>query len=186
MRHLSYALALLVGLTACQDTPTQATAPSDAPDTQLARQAGSQNPVASARGNGHRFRNGRALVFTFNAVQRADGSAEGKYYLDWQDLGPALDHQRLQVEVDVTCMSVSGNRAWIAGIVTEVDGPLVVEGTVSYFYVTDGGEGAGAVDEISQLALNEPAGEDDVFCTDQPLLLSDVPIERGNAQVRSH
>lgn len=183
MRRLSYALAALVGLSACQDTPTGAV---DAADTHLARQGGSQTVVASATGSGHRVRNGRPLTFTFNAVRRADGSAEGRYYLDWQDLGPALDHQRLQVTVDVTCMSVSGNRAFIAGIITEVDGPIVQEGTVSYFYVTDNGEGSDAVDEISALRLNDVAGEDEVFCTQQPVQLPSVPIERGNAQVRSH
>lgn len=183
MRRFSCALAALVGLAACQDAPTRVTGPVD---TQLARQAGSQKVVASATGSGHRVRNGRPLTFTFNAVRKADGTAEGRYYLDFQDLGPALDHQRLKVTVDVTCMSVSGNRAFVAGIITEVDGPIVQEGTVSYFYVTDNGEGAGAPDEISALRLNDVAGEDEVFCTQQPVLLPSVPIERGNAQVRSH
>lgn len=183
MRRLSCALAVFVALAACQDAPTQ---PTVSPDAHLARQAGSQKIVASATGSGHRVRNDRALVFTFNAVRGADGSSQGRYYLDWQDLGPALDHQRLQVTVDVTCMSVSGNTAWIAGIVTEVDGPLVQVGTVSYFYVRDHGEGVGAADEISALRLNDVAGEDEIFCTEQPTALPAVPIERGNAQVRSH
>lgn len=182
MRRPSFALVVLAGAVACQDVPAGPAAPDLAVRPDLGHASG---VVAFANGSGHRVRNDRALVFTFNAVRYADGSAQGRYYLDWQDLGPALDHMRLQVEVDVTCMSVSGNRAWVAGIITKVDGPIAQEGTVSYFYVTDNGEGAGAVDEISALRLNDVAGEDAVFCADQPVLLGSVPIERGGAQVQS-
>jgi hypothetical protein len=182
MRRLSSAIAVLVGLTACQDMPLD---PQASPETRLAEQSASR-VVASATGSGHRARNDRALVFSFQALHREDGTSEGKYYLDWQDLGPALDHQRLQVEVDVTCMSVQDNIAWVAGIITKVDGPIAQEGTVSYFYVIDHGEGVATVDEISGLRLNDVAGEDELFCDEQPLLLVKTAIERGNAQVRSH
>jgi hypothetical protein len=174
-----FAPLLLVALPACQDLPS---GPAEPPPVLASQSAGPV--VAIANGSGHRVRNGRALVFTFTARGKADGSAEGRYYLDWQDLGPALDHQRLQVVVDVTCMSVSGNTAWVGGIITHVDGPIAQEGTVSYFYVIDNGEGD-AVDEISALRLNDVAGEDQVFCRDQPTLLARTPIEKGNAQVKA-
>lgn len=183
MRRLVFGLAALLvgGLAACQDPPT---APASPPiPTVLAPQNGGP-VVALANGSGHRVRSGRTLVFDFTARRFADGSADGSYRLDWQDLGPALDHQRLRLEVDVTCMSVSGHTAWVAGIITHVDGPIAQEGTVSYFYVVDNGEGDG-VDEISTLRLNDRAGEDRVFCDTRPTLLSSVPIEMGNAQVRS-
>ena len=183
MSRLSFAsIALVVGLAGCADDPF---APPQTIEPQLAHVGAGVNPVVeSATGSGHRVRNDRPLVFAFQASRRLDGSTTGRYYLDWQDLGPALGHARLQVEVDVTCMSVRDNIAWVAGIIVSVDGPLAREGTVSYFYVID--NGPGATDEISGLRLNDVDGEDRVFCEQQPLLLGRTPIERGNAEVRSH
>lgn len=183
MSRLTFAaVALAAGLTGCVDGPA---ALPTAIDPQLGLAEAPENPVvASATGSGHRVRNDRPLVFSFHATRRLDGSSDGTYYLDWKDLGPALDHARLRVEVDVTCMSVRDDTAWVAGIITSVEGPLAVVGTVSYFYVID--HGAGATDEISGLRLNDVAGEDRVFCDQQPLLLGRTPIERGNAEVRSH
>jgi len=176
------ALVALTGLTACQDLPTE---PEAAVDAQMSR-AGGKDVVASATGSAHRVRNGRALVYTFTARQMADGTAEGTYHVDFQDLVPGDGELRARFDVDVTCMSTSGNRAWIGGIISKVNGAIVREGTVSYFYVTDHGEGAGAVDEISAVRVNDVAGEDRVFCEEQPTLLPSVPIEKGNAQVRIH
>ena len=164
------ALAALTLLTGCTETTS-------GPETRL---TASQTPltavVASARGSGHRVRTDRLLTFAFTAQSKADGSADGNYHVNFQSLGVKFD-------VDVTCMSVVGNRAWIAGIVRRVDGPIVEEGTVSYFYVTDNGEGDGVVDEISGVRINDVAGQDLVFCTERPTALPSVPIEIGNAQV---
>ena len=134
--------------------------------------------VAIANGSGHRVRSDRLLTFAFTARLHADGSADGNYHVDFQNLGVSFD-------VDVTCMSVDGNRAWIGGIIRNVVGPIVQEGTVSYFYVTDNGEGADAVDGISGVRVNDAAGEDQLFCDQQLTLLTEVPIERGNAQVKT-
>lgn len=182
MSKLWFAIALAVGLTGCGDEQAESITALDL--TEVYADAGPNPVVASATGSGHRVRNDRPLVFTFQANRRLDGSTKGRYHLDWQDLGPALDHARLKVTVDVTCMSVRDNIAWVAGIITKVDGPIAQEGTVSYFYVID--NGPGATDEISQLRLNDVDGEDLVFCEEQPLLLGRTDIERGNAEVRSH
>lgn len=178
MRRLSSALVALGVLAGCQDSPTD---PQASP-TVLARQ-GADAVVASATGSAHRVRNDRLLVYTFSARQKADGSADGTYHVDFQDLLPGEAQLRVRFDVDVTCMSTAGNRAWVAGIISHVDGPIVQEGTVSYFYVTDNGEGE-AVDEVSAVRVNDVAGEDQVFCNEQPTALESVPIEKGNAQVR--
>jgi hypothetical protein len=183
MSRFSFAsIVVAVGLTGCTDGPG---ALPTAIDPLLAVAGVPASPVvASATGSGHRVRNDRPLIFSFHATRRLDGSSSGRYYLDWKDLGPAFDNARLRVEVDVTCMSVRDGTAWVAGIITSVDGPVAREGTVSYFYVID--HGPAATDEISGLRLNDVAGEDQLFCEQQPLLLGRTPIERGNATVRSH
>jgi hypothetical protein len=60
-----------------------------------------------------------------------------------------------------------------------------VNGTVSYFYVIDNGEGPnGGGDIVSALRLNDVAGEDALFCEEQPLLLPSAPVELGTVTVR--
>ena len=186
-RALYVCLAFVVGLLGCfdggADSPTAIEAELAPIEGGHSRTSEMANPVvASATGSGHRVRNDRPLIFSFHATRTRDGESQGQYYLDWKDLGPALDHARLRVEVDVTCMSVRDNIAWVAGVITAVDGPIAQEGTVSYFYVID--NGPAATDEISGLRLNDVAGEDRVFCEQQPLLLARTDIERGNAEVR--
>ncbi|HEX9755235.1 MAG TPA: hypothetical protein VGA42_05980 [Gemmatimonadales bacterium] len=134
--------------------------------------------VASASGAAHRIRADELWVLSFTAVRHEDGSASGRAHVDRKDLGIAWD-------VNVTCMSVVGNTAWIAGIIENGRGPIVRDGTVSYFYVIDNGENAEApVDIASAVRLNDLAGQDQVFCTDRPLLLTPSPIAHGDIQVR--
>jgi hypothetical protein len=134
--------------------------------------------VQSASGGAHRLTGGEPFILSFQANKRADGSVTGTYHVDVMALGATVD-------VNVTCMSVVGNIAWVAGIIEKSDSPLVRVGTVSYFYAIDNGEGtADAADQISALRLNDLAGEDQVFCNLRPLLLSRRAIDFGNIQVR--
>ena len=137
--------------------------------------------VESAVGSAHRIRplpDGELWVLTFNAEKRSDGAVTGYAHVDRKDLNAAWD-------VDVTCLSVVGNTAWIGGIIRNSRGALPRDGTVSYFYVIDNGEGAGAApDRASAIRLNDAAGEDIRFCTDRPLLLPASDIAHGNVQVQ--
>lgn len=134
--------------------------------------------VASASGAAHRIRGDELWVLSFTAVRHEDGSASGRAHVDRKDLGIAWD-------VNVTCMSVVGNTAWIAGIIEHGRGPIVLDGTVSYFYVIDNGENADAPADIaSAVRLNDVAGQDVVFCDQRPLLLTPSPIAHGDIQVR--
>jgi hypothetical protein len=144
----------------------------------FAANASSAGVIASATGAAHRIRGDELWVLSFNAVKRADGSVTGQYRVDRKDIPVSFN-------VDVTCMSVAGNTAWVAGIIRNQAGGLAIDGTVSYFYVIDNGEGPnGGGDMVSALRLNDAAGEDTEFCTDQPLLLAAVPVELGNVHVR--
>jgi hypothetical protein len=80
-------------------------------------------------------------------------------------------------------MSVVGNTAWIAGIIRNARGGLPRDGTVSYFYVVDNGEGSGDPDEASAIRLNDREGQDAEFCELRPLALARTVIAHGNVQV---
>ena len=161
------------GLLACHQPTANTT-----PESPLLSTAGPV--VASASGGAQRIRSDELWVLGFTAVRHADGSAHGNYHVDRQDLGVKFD-------VDVTCLSVVEDTAWIGGIIRKVDGPIVIEGTVSYFFVVDMGEGADAPADIaSAIRINDRAGQDLVFCNDRPVGLSRGPIDFGNLQVRSY
>jgi len=137
--------------------------------------------VESATGSAHRIRplpDGELWVLTFSAEKHADGTVTGQAHVDRKDLDAAWD-------VDVTCVSVVGNTAWIGGIIRNARGALPRDGTVSYFYVIDNGEGEGSPpDRASAVRINDRAGEDVAFCTQRPLLLAATDIAHGNVQVR--
>ena len=117
--------------------------------------------VEAATGSAHKIRplpDGELFVLTFSAVKRTDGTTTGYAHVDRKDLDIAFD-------VDVTCLSVVGNTAWIGGIIRNARGGLARDGTISYFYVIDNGEGSDAPpDRTSTIRFNDRAGEDIAFC----------------------
>jgi hypothetical protein len=144
-------------------------------------QVGGDNGVVElATGAAHRIRplpDGELWVLTFNAEKRADGTVTGYAHVDRKDLDAAWD-------IEVTCMEVAGNVAWIAGIIRNARGALPRDGTVSYFYVIDNGEGsADPRDVASAIRLNDSEGEDARFCSLRPLALPPTVIAHGNVQV---
>lgn len=171
-RSILWALAL-AGL-GCADHADPVGAGSIQPRTSLG-----DGVIASASGGAHRIRSDELWVLSFNAVQPANGKTTGNYHVDRQDLGVKFD-------VDVTCMAVRGDTAWIAGIIRKVDGPVVVEGTISYFWMVDNGEGGEAVDQASAIRINDLPGRDQEFCDLRTKILVLSPIDRGNLQVRSY
>jgi hypothetical protein len=139
-----------------------------------------QGVVASATGSAHRIRADELWVLSFSAERRVDGTTTGNARIDRQDLG-------ISWNLDVTCLAVQGNTAWIAGIIRNASGPVIREGTVSYFYVIDNGEGEGAAPDVaSAVRINDLAGQDQEFCQLRPLALTPSPIAHGNVQVREH
>ncbi len=129
-------------------------------------------------GSGHIEAGDGLRNFTFHAVQHPDGSVRGSYQIRRTDLGTAFT-------VDVTCLSVVGNQAWIAGRIASSDQPGVVVGTISYFYAIDNGEGADAPADIVSLArINDREGEDLLFCANRPTLLPPRTVLLGNVQIR--
>lgn len=170
--RLTMCSAIAFGLTACDGTTTEPPIPelaaSFAPAVNSGLATGSAHVPA---GEGRR-------VFTFHAKQDGVGGATGSYRIRLTEPG-------LFFEVDVSCMAVVGNTAWIAGHISNTNAGFIEVGSVSYFYAIDGGEGTDApADVLSTARINDVEGEDRLFCQDRPLLLPSFPIEQGNIQVR--
>jgi hypothetical protein len=176
-RRLSSGLVVLFTL-ACTDSTTSPDSRSMALGGPTANSAG---VIASASGSAHRIRplpDGELWVLSFNANKRADGTVTGYAHIDRKDLNVAWD-------VEVTCLEVVGNTAWIGGIIRNARGGVPQNGTISYFYVIDHGEGDNAsLDRASAVRLNDIDGEDLRFCSLRPLLLPASDIAHGNVQVR--
>ncbi|MFN2566359.1 MAG: hypothetical protein ABR499_15290 [Gemmatimonadaceae bacterium] len=176
-RHFSVVTAALATL-GCE-AATRPTLSSDDASASVAFNSSGNGVVASATGSAHRIRADELWVLAFNAVKRADGTTTGEARIDRKDLG-------ISWNLDVTCLSVQGNTAWIAGIIRNARGPVIREGTVSYFYVVDNGEGDGDPPDVaSAVRINDVAGQDQEFCNLRPLALPATPVERGNVQVRA-
>ena len=159
-------------LTACTGAESE---PATAPD--LALQAAVSDP-AIVSGAGHIEAGDGLRNFTFHAIRRPDGTVEGSYQITRTDLGSTFS-------VDVSCLTVVGNRAWIGGHIAATNDPAVVVGSVSYFYAIDNGEGSGASADVVSLArINDAQGRDIEFCTTLPLLLPPRLVQLGDVQIR--
>ena len=131
--------------------------------------------TASVVGAAHRDAGDKPVVLNFSAVQRADGTVSGSYYYQ-----SVVNH--VSIHVDVTCLTVVDNRAWVGGVISRSSIPALV-GTVSYFYATDNGEGVEATDEVSLVRAADQPGENLRFCEELPTLLPNREVLRGNVNV---
>ena len=174
-RHLVRFLALCAALTAC-DPASSVTTPL-APDTPSLSRA----VVASATGSAHYFSGGELRTMAFSAVAKEDGTASGEYQVNIH----AIDRY---FHVSVTCMVVRNDTAWVAGIIDRTNHPVIVPGSVSYFWTVDNGEQSGTPDKMSTARINDAAGEDRRFCGLTPdEQFSGLPgnvLVHGNVQVR--
>lgn len=182
MSRSPWMLALALVAAGCE-TPTASTEPA------LTFEQGSgsaalvgQGTTAQAAGTAYRFPvqpDGSTLTVRmhFNATTDVSGTTRGFYTYD---AGPT------SLKVDVTCMTVvDGNRAWIAGVITESTVGFV--GHVSYFYTFDNGEGAMDQPDIISLVRVEVQpglGEAARFCSELPEILPPRNVDRGNVNVR--
>jgi hypothetical protein len=85
--------------------------------------------------------------------------------------------------MEIICLSVAGNEAWVGGRVTSSqDETLVPVGQTRVFRVRDNGQGAGSAnDELSRIdAFVDPAA----FCANQPAIALPFEWVAGNIQVK--
>jgi len=167
-------IAALAG-SACSDVQSPTAVDSEARPPSFS-QAG---VVGIATGSGHSPSGGALRVFTFTAHARADGTVQGRFRI-------GLIANDAWFSAEVTCVTFDGNTAWVGGIIEDTNVPgLVQVGSASEFYVIDNGEGSEATADIVSTALfNQPAGNEQLFCADQPLALPPRTVTEGNVQVR--
>ena len=178
MRRSPFVLLLALAAAGCE-SPTQTPEPrAMAGEALLPASA----VVEKASGTAYRFPLSNGVPVTvrvhFNATNYGDGTTRGFY---------TYDAGSTSLAVDVTCMTVvEGNKAWIAGVITESSIGFV--GHVSYFYTFDNGEGDPANPDIISLVRVETQpglGEAARFCDELPTVLPPRDVERGNVNVSS-
>lgn len=180
---LAIVAVLALALVACSEAPT---APESSP-----RQADLVAPEASfAAGGVTHVVTGKGTLWApdpfneyvniaFSARLMPDGSANGYWHHQFRSRTPEG-----RVFVQVTCLTVVGNQAWMGGYAVQAG----AEGNVGRPFglrVVDDGEGEDAVDQMTRTLWPGAVGEDPAdFCaampTDQPLW----PLAGGNVQVR--
>lgn len=126
--------------------------------------------VSSATGGGTIEVAGGLNTVSFTA--RVDDTGEVRGQAQFQ-----LRDQDLRLHVEVDCLTVVGNEAWIGGVVSSSSDPARV-GTRVTWRVQDNGEGGGAIDQGS---MPVPGAVGD--CALQPLLVL-LPWTNGNVQVK--
>jgi len=209
-RFTSFAIvAATTVFLACEESPTSPDALNDSQTApQLSADAGN-SVVRSARGSGHHQGPNIGAsevgwrVFTFNAIQRQDGTTTGNVKYDTHDQGdPAVTHR---TKGKVFCMTDMGNELIGIGAEGTQRTPYDVPGAFPpfppadpaggdwgmFFVVRDNGEGVSAsgpdqftgvvntdiasVAQICALGVNHPvAGIVEAFLND---------VEAGNIQV---
>ena len=116
-------------------------------------------------------------AFGFNARVREDGTTDGWYTYREVDDGVPFDARG-----PVTCLTVIGNDAWIGGTIDASSDPTVV-GSGSWWHVTDNGEGAKALPDITTFLGIGTAAETRAFCAGRPAYRHPFAIDGGNIQV---
>ena len=114
--------------------------------------------------------------FSLSATQDADGTARGQ----WEDTVNGRSVPAISLHVEIDCLVVVGNDAWVSGIIAR---PAVLAGLRANARVRDNGTSANdPADQIS-LTFFPPAIDPGVTCQDQP----DLPLNdliNGQANVK--
>jgi len=119
------------------------------------------------------------LNISFHAKLDEDGSAKGNWHHQFR-ARPGGG----RIVAQVTCLSVVGNQAWMAGYSTQAENPNNV-GKWFGLHVIDNGEGAGVVDEMSRTLWFGPDEQRAMdLCELMPTDHEIWPIIAGNVQVR--
>ena len=128
-------------------------------------------PVHQATGGGTVDDHGVHDTHAFAARIDGSGNVFGEAEFQLRSLG-------LTMHVDVACLSVVGNNAWLSGTITTSSDRTRV-GQQVLFRVEDNGEGEGATDRTSRIAIGLTVPP----CTTTPPL-GLVPWTNGNVQVK--
>ena len=147
-----------------------------------------------ANGSGQYDLNGLAVDFSFNAVQKSNGSANGQFHVH-----ASYDGLEADFRAKVTCLSVDevNHRAWIGGVVTknkstdpDYAAPIYQPGKDVWFRVVDYSSGSPDVaDRSTFLGFEGAAGflTSAAYCAGRPWPDADArtwPVTSGKITVK--
>jgi len=170
-------LLLSIAVLACQDQ-----GPTVPPDGPQFLRVGTR-PVYRVSGGGSVVRadpsGTRRSVYAFDASLDATGKVSGQAEVHFTS---TLAH----LHIDVRCLVVRGNEAWLSGPVTRSDNLDFPLGAVFLWRVQDNGEGRGAApDRISSFVWNPEANYSPAVCLWQPEALVTDPWTDGTVQINA-
>jgi len=176
MTRVILLLLLAAAIAACHDEVSPI-----AGDGPLYSSVGSR-PVYQVSGGGSVVRDdpagARRSVYAFSATLDATGAASGQAEIHFTS-NPARLH------VDVTCVVVRGNEAWLSGPVTRSDNPDFPLGSVFLWRVQDNGpSSAAAPDRISGFVWNPQQNFPPSACLWQPESMTMGPWTNGSVDIR--
>ena len=116
----------------------------------------------------------------YHATLFADGSVHGTWRYDYWEAG-----QETTFSGQVTCLSVSGNRAWVGGPITQSSDPTQV-GQGAWWQVADNGSGRHPVtpDRTTFAGIGTMTQTTD-YCADQPDPHFIFDVQLGGVSVRN-
>ncbi|MCB9082276.1 MAG: hypothetical protein H6555_11250 [Lewinellaceae bacterium] len=114
--------------------------------------------------------------FTFHANTMPDGSVQGNGVLTYQG-------GELNIKFDIDCLSITGNTAFMSGVITSSNLEGAPVGTPCLFQVEDNGEGSKTdPDNISRLLITDAFPLD---CANPSVIFFLYPVIGGNIQVKN-
>jgi hypothetical protein len=116
---------------------------------------------------------------SYHAVVLTDGAVHGRWRYDYWQSG-----QQTTFSGPVTCMSVSGNRAWIGGPVTASSDPTQV-GMGAWWQVADNGTGRHPVvpDQTTFVGIGTMA-QTIAYCDGEPAPMHIFDVQLGGVRVQ--
>jgi hypothetical protein len=172
------ALSLLVALAACSSDAVLE--PEVAQPRELAASFQSSRVQQQVTGAAHIKLTGYDIdeMFTQSAIRHADGSVSGEFELRSEQEGGQRIHGT------VTCFTVIGNTARIAGIIDRTTIPGLPTGLYWAWTVVDNGQGANdPPDQTSDFNLRVASGAAR-HCATGTTVGPLIPVLSGNLQVR--
>jgi hypothetical protein len=112
---------------------------------------------------------------SFQARKMPDGTVKGSGVLHYVA-------GNLELKFDIRCMTISGNKAKLSGVITSTTDDPTLVGKWCYFMVIDNGVGSGAEPDLMSEVLAYIPGE--YNCADIPDNIELWEIDEGNIMVK--
>jgi hypothetical protein len=129
-------------------------------------------PSSAVNGHGRYTVSGNQWTSSFNAKTAPDGTVGGNF---------RHSNASSDMRGSVTCLTIVGTEAWLAGVIDHAAGPWL-EGQAVGWVAVDNGQGANALpDQMGAPVLLDIGASD--FCA-SPLVIQATNLESGNVQLR--